>query len=68
MQLADKGPEGEQPQAPMGYVWDPNSNYFYNSQSGMYYDANSGAYFASDGKWYRYDEANASFVEIVQEC
>lgn len=66
MQIAAKRPEGEQPQAPLGYVWDPSSNYFYSNESGMYYDASSGAYFASDGKWYQYDESSSKFVERTQ--
>ena len=65
MQVAEQGPEGEQPSAPPGYVWDPSSNLFYSSESGMYYSPESGYFYSSgDGKWYAYDEASKSFVEV----
>jgi hypothetical protein len=65
MQIAGRGPEGEQPEIPPGYVWDPHSNLFFNPEAGMYFDCASGSYFsASDGKWYSYNESSTSFVEI----
>lgn len=65
-QVAAKGPEGEQPQVPLGYVWDPKSKYYYNPETAMYYDAKSGAYFsASDGQWYSYDTTAQKFVKAI---
>ena len=65
MQVAEQGPEGEQPSAPPGYAWDPASNLFYSSESGMYFSPESGYFYSSgDGKWYAYDEASKSFVEV----
>ncbi len=63
LQVAARGPEGEQPQVPSGFVFEPSSKYYYNAESGMYYDASSGAYFSSsDGQWYSYDERTHSYV------
>ena len=65
MQVASRGPEGEHPQVPLGFVFDPTSNYYHNAESGMYYDANSGAYFsAADGQWYSYNDKAKSYVKI----
>jgi len=65
LQIAAQGPEGEQPEVPSGYVWDPHSNLFLNQEAGMYFDSSSGSYFsASDGKWYSYDATTTSFAEI----
>ena len=66
LQIAAQGPEGEQPQVPPGYSWDPHSNLYYNPEAGMYFDASGGSYFsASDGKWYSYDAESSSFVELA---
>ena len=65
MQVATRGPEGEEPQVPLGFVFDPSSTYYFNAESGMYYDTNSGAYFsAADGQWYSYDEKAKSYLKI----
>ena len=65
VQVASRGPEGEQPQVPLGFVYDPTSSYYYNAESAMYYDTNSGAYFsAADGQWYNLDEGTKSYTKI----
>ena len=66
MQVASRGPEGEQPQVPLGFVFDPSSSYYYNAESGMYYDAKSGAYFsATDGQWYSFDTTLQTYVRAT---
>lgn len=65
LQIASKGPEGEQLSAPAGYLWDPSCGLFYSIETGMYYDGASGAFCTpSDGKWWSYDEASGQFQAL----
>lgn len=64
-QVAGQGPEGEQPAAPSGYVFDPASGFFFNREQGMYWDAASGGFYTpADGKWWSFDQATGQFQEM----
>lgn len=55
--------EEKLPEAPEGYVFDPETGFFKNQQIGLLYCPENSGFTDGQGKWWWYDQATNSFVE-----